>query len=162
MIVYSRMSVQVSAQQIAPRIVECSYGGIITANTMPEAFGASLKATSGASAGVARTDLAVFTLRDLPPIPKVVHGSSTLPAALVCLPSMHEFWQEWARLMAREAGVVRAVFLAKNLELARRWAEDRAAEVREEFPPSLRFPQWPGRADRSTCRTILRSQELRA
>jgi hypothetical protein len=127
-------SAAVSAAPLGERLIECAYSGVITRATMPQAHRRALSLIMGASAAVARTDTAVFTIDRLPLIPHDLYREFSVPVALVVTPDRYEFWHEVADLLEREAGQVRAVFLQNRLEMARRWAEDQALAIRPRLP----------------------------
>jgi hypothetical protein len=148
-------SAMVRSALIAPGMIETAYQGIITADVLPLVQARARAAMAMGRAAVVRSDKAVMVLDRLPPIASA-YQDLNVPAALVVHPDHYEFAQEWAELLAREVGLVRVVFLAQNLHLARRWAEDRALatlSVSPPLPPSRLVPgPWRPSAGQTTLR----------
>jgi hypothetical protein len=156
MIVYSGDSALLTLRKQAPRVAELAYKGVLTHSTLSQAVNAGSRLDLGPAVAVIRTDLACFAMDDLPHVPSV-DLSAIAPAALVSSPEMFDYWHAWAELLALEAGAVRTVFLAKNLELAQRWAEDRALAKPAISRPLRPFQLPLCRVGRSAGRTIVQS-----
>lgn len=148
---WSIRSATVSVATIVPGVVECAYGGLITQAVQPAAHRATLSYMDGCFSAVIRTESALFTTVDLPPVFYDLYARINAPAALVVQLDRFEFWSEWSELLARETGLVRAVFLQQNLHLARSWAESVATRARSR--PSMQFPQSRALVGRLAYRT---------
>jgi hypothetical protein len=148
---WSRRSATVNAATIAPGVCECVYGGLVTQAVQPAAHRATLGYMEGCCAAVIRTEPALFTIAELPAVYHDLYARVSAPAALVVPLDRFEFWSEWCELLARETGLVRAVFLQENLHLARAWAESVAE--RAKLHSSLPFPQQPYLFGRSSGQT---------
>lgn len=97
--------------------------GIVTPATIGRLRRRSLEAARHAPAIVFRFERSVFAMDRIPEIPIDLYAVAQAPAAVVVRPDQYEFWQEFADRLMQQAGVLRAVFLESNLDLARRWAE---------------------------------------
>jgi hypothetical protein len=153
----SRSSARVASAWVAPGVIEASYYGLITPQLLPGAYRQVVCAVNDERAAVVRTDTSLMTLDGWPEIAPL-----SAPVALVVSPDQFEFWMEWAAMVARKFGQVRTVFLPHHLELARRWAEDRAlvaASRSRPCTPSRRRLCQPGM---SACRTSGQSPGLPA
>jgi hypothetical protein len=150
-------SARVGAVSVAPGVIEASYYGFITHEHLPAAYRQVVRSMVDERAAIVRTDTALMALRGLPAITPLM-----APVAFVVSPDQFDYWTQWAAMVAREFGQVRTVFLAQHLDLARRWAEDRALAVASRLLPCRQSRPRPYRVDRSACQTIGQSPALPA
>jgi hypothetical protein len=153
----SRSSARVASAWVAPGVIEASYYGLITPQLLPVAYRQVVLAVNDERAAVVRIDTALMTLAGWPEVAPL-----SAPVALVVCPDQFEFWMEWAAMVARKFGQVRTVFLPHHLDLARRWAEDRALAVASRSPPCTPSRQRLYRLGRSVCQTNGQSPALPA
>ena len=150
-------SVSVVCQPIGSGVTEIGVRGILTQAGLRAALIEAMPSMNMADACVVRLDLALFAMAQLPMSNLAIYHGSSTPSALIVQPAAFDFWQAWAAVLAREIGLVRAVFLSQHRTLGYQWAADHAAARRAELPPSRQSPRRPYHAGRSAGRTIGRS-----
>jgi hypothetical protein len=153
---WSCQSAQIHADFLPGGTIECSYAGVITREIQAQVVRATLAMVAGSPAGVMRTERAVFTDDRLPVPPRDLYEWAKTPVALVASEDRFEYWSQWAEMLGREFGLVRAVFLPQYLDLAREWAECHALVAISRLPPSRVSRRDPCPGD-PVCQTTLQS-----
>lgn len=121
-------------------VCEIRYRGVLTRPTFERMRADVLQAVSDAGALVLRMDRALMAIGQLEVGAPDEYGHNPAPGAVVVNRDQVEFWADYSSQIARK-GVMRAVFLDSQLELARHWAvrHARAHAAREEWPLSQRY-----------------------
>lgn len=136
--------------QLAPGskcgLLECRFGGLFTGSNVVQAQALAVGLMHFAPAALLRLDQGMFLTRELPQIDAERFAGLQTPAAFIVRPDQYVLWQDYAVRLAREAGLVRAVFLLDDLEAGARWAEDRAAVALLRSRQARAFQPRSGRA----------------
>jgi hypothetical protein len=125
MISHDYQSAKATCHYLPSGLVEVCYYGVLS----PSSFGylreKMTNQTRGARGAIVRMDTGVTTFTSLLPVPVGLYGVDSPTAAVVVLPDHYEMWWTYAHALA-EIGVMRAIFLTSQRDLAYRWAEAQA------------------------------------
>jgi len=128
------LSAKATCRQLPSGLMEVCYYGLLSC----ESFGALREKitqhTMGAIGAIVRMDTGVTTFVSMLPVPVGLYAPDSPTAAVVVHPAQYEMWWTYAHALA-EIGVMRAIFLASQKDLAYRWAE---AQVRASLSGSPR------------------------
>lgn len=106
--------------------MDVRYSGLVCDSTYADLRGRVMAAIADAPAAVIWYDKALLTLNPDVDIPQ---GVETMPpAAVIVLPEQMEFWRSYAKRLAG-VGVMRAIFLPGEAQMAYRWAESVAVAM---------------------------------
>lgn len=115
-------------------IAEVKYYGVLDKYAFDFLREKMVRHTNGLHACVVRMDTGLTAFSDLLPLPRVIYRKDSPTAAVVVHEGQYEMWWAYAHALA-EIGVMRAVFLASQQEMAYRWA---VAQARAALSESLR------------------------
>lgn len=121
-------------------VIEITYYGILSRDVLRELKRQILIAAEDAPALVIRMDKALVIASDISPPPEWDSQKKIPIAALVVPPAHFEMWTEYGHRVAL-IGVMRAVFLVSQLDLAYRWAGAHALAALAILPRSPRYRQ---------------------
>lgn len=134
MTTFNYRSAKAVCQQLSLGISEVTYYGILDPPSLVFLRSRVVDYTNGMRAVVVRMDTALTAFNEMPTLSSVLYRMDSPTAAVVVHPEHYEMWWGYAHALA-EIGVMRAIFLASQKDLAYRWAE---AQGRATLSGSLR------------------------
>lgn len=128
---FNHLSGRATVHSLGVDVWSVRYSGVISAACFDGLRRDVLQTTQGAQSMILRMDTAL-TL-STPPIPNGTYAANTAPGVVVVREDQHAVWLEYARRVAR-LGIIRAVFLQRDLVLARQVMDCFAGRVLAELP----------------------------
>lgn len=137
---FEYLSARVVLRRLDSGVVEASYYGVLTRGALAALKGMIYQAVGDAPAFVIRLDRALTVDSNMAPPPEWDAKKKIPIAALVVRQEDLGIWTDYSHRVAL-IGVMRAVFLVSQVELAYQWAEAHALAALSVSLPSRRCKQ---------------------